>query len=166
MSHFVTWILTGCRILYGWQWCWWYRYVGDFMMVTDLRCWWQNHYVGDFFHYVGDFLNVLNRSSTSWIGHQHLKLVTNTFDLQNPVWTWSFNFTNKLRRNRDLFWNFLFLVYFLLTFQVQPVFLICKQHSNIVNNTVFLPFKKYRPTYKWTNRKLIFNKSQNQSKIG
>ena len=36
------------------------RYVGDFMMVTDLRCWWQNHYVGDFFHYVGDFLNVLN----------------------------------------------------------------------------------------------------------
>ena len=23
--------------------------VGDFMMVTDFRCWWQNHYVGDFF---------------------------------------------------------------------------------------------------------------------
>ena len=48
-----------------WQWCWWHRYVGDFMMVTDLRCWWQNHYVGDFFRYVGDFLNVLNRSPTS-----------------------------------------------------------------------------------------------------
>ena len=30
--------------------------VGDFMMVTDLRCWWQNQYVGDFFHYVSDFL--------------------------------------------------------------------------------------------------------------
>ena len=44
------------------------------MMVTDLRCWWQNHYVGDFFRYVGDFLNVLNWSSTSGIGHQHLKL--------------------------------------------------------------------------------------------
>ena len=29
--------------------------VGDFMTVTDLRCWWQNHYVGDFFRYVGDF---------------------------------------------------------------------------------------------------------------
>ena len=22
-----------------WQWCWWYYYVGDFMMATDLRCW-------------------------------------------------------------------------------------------------------------------------------
>ena len=24
------------------------RYVGDFMMVTVIRCWWQNDYVGDF----------------------------------------------------------------------------------------------------------------------
>ena len=44
--------------------------VGDnvmlvFMMVTDSRCWWQNHDVGDFFRYVGDFFNVLNRSPTS-----------------------------------------------------------------------------------------------------
>ena len=39
--------------------------VGDFMMATDLRCWRQNHYVGDFFRYVGDFLYVLNRSPTS-----------------------------------------------------------------------------------------------------
>ena len=45
--------------------------VGDFMMVTDFRCWWQNHYVGDFFHYLGDFLNVLNRSTTSQTCHQH-----------------------------------------------------------------------------------------------
>ena len=30
--------------------------VGDFMMVIDLRCWWHNHYVGDFFRYVGHFL--------------------------------------------------------------------------------------------------------------
>ena len=37
--------------------------------------------VGDFFRYVGDFLNVWNRSPPSWIGHQHLKLVTNTFGL-------------------------------------------------------------------------------------
>ena len=43
--------------------------VGDFIMVTDFRCSWQNHYVVDFFRYVGDFVNVLNRSSTSWIGH-------------------------------------------------------------------------------------------------
>ena len=68
----------------GWQWCWWHRYVGDIMMVTDFICWWQNHYVGDFFRYVGEFLNVFNRSSTSWIGRQHLKLVTNTFGLQHP----------------------------------------------------------------------------------
>ena len=54
------------------------------MMVTVFRCWWQNHYVGDFFPYVGDFLNVLNWSPTSWIGHQNLKLVTNTFGLQHP----------------------------------------------------------------------------------
>ena len=54
------------------------------MMTTDLRCWSQNHYVGDFFRYVYDFLNVLNRSPKSWIGHQHLKLVTNTFGRQHP----------------------------------------------------------------------------------
>ena len=46
--------------------------VGDFMMVTDFKCWWQNHYVGDFFRYVGDFLNVLNRSPTSSTCHQHI----------------------------------------------------------------------------------------------
>ena len=67
-----------------WQWCWWNCYVGDFMMVTDFRFWWQNHYVGDFFRYVGDFSNLSNRSPTSWISHQHLKLITNTFGLQHP----------------------------------------------------------------------------------
>ena len=41
------------------------------MMVTDLRCWWQNHCVGDSFRYVGDFLN-LNRSPTSQTCHQHI----------------------------------------------------------------------------------------------
>ena len=40
--------------------------VGDLvMLVTDFRCWCQNHYGGDFFCYVDDFLNVLNRSPTS-----------------------------------------------------------------------------------------------------
>ena len=64
--------------------------VGDIVMLVTLWWWlisdvgWQNHYVGDFFRYVGDFFNVSNRSPTSWIGHQHLKLVTNTFDLQHP----------------------------------------------------------------------------------
>ena len=40
-------------------------YVGDFMMVTDFRFQWQNHYVADFVRYVGDFLNVFNRSPAS-----------------------------------------------------------------------------------------------------
>ena len=39
--------------------------VSDFMMVTDSRCWWQNHYVGDFFRYVSDSSSLLNRSPTS-----------------------------------------------------------------------------------------------------
>ena len=60
----------------GWQWCWW-LYDGDWLEMLVTNSWWQNHYVGAFFRYVGDFLNVLNRSPTSWIGHQHLKLVTN-----------------------------------------------------------------------------------------
>jgi len=46
--------------------------IGDFMMVTDLRFWWQNHYVGDFFRYVGDFFSVFNRSPTSQTCHQHI----------------------------------------------------------------------------------------------
>ena len=57
--------------------CWW-------LMLTDFRCWWRNHYVGDFFCNVGDFLNVLNRSPTSWIGRKRLKLVINSFGLQHP----------------------------------------------------------------------------------
>ena len=46
--------------------------VGDFMMVTDLRCWWRNHFVGDFFRYVGDFFNISNRSPISQICHQDI----------------------------------------------------------------------------------------------
>ena len=42
------------------------------MMVTDLRCWQQKDYAGDFFRYVGDFLNVLIRSPTSQTCHQHI----------------------------------------------------------------------------------------------
>ena len=47
------------------------------MMVTDLRYWWQNHYVCDFFRYVDDFSMYL-------INHQHLKLGNNLFSLKNP----------------------------------------------------------------------------------
>ena len=49
--------------------------VGDIVMLVTLW-WWL---IWD----VGDFLYVLNRSSTFWIGHQHLKIVTNTFGLQH-----------------------------------------------------------------------------------
>ena len=31
------------------QWYWWQRYVGDFMMVTYLKSWRQNHFVDNFF---------------------------------------------------------------------------------------------------------------------
>ena len=61
--------------------------VGDIFMLVTLR-WWLISDVGGrnimFFRYVGDFLNVLNRSATTWIDHQHFKLVTNTFGLQHP----------------------------------------------------------------------------------
>ena len=43
-------------------------FFGALMKVTDLRCWSQNRYVGDFPMYL--------------IGHQHLKLITNKFRLQ------------------------------------------------------------------------------------
>ena len=104
-------------------------------------------------------------SSKLFASSELFEIATSSGIFQKPVRTWSFNLTNKLWRNRDLFWNFLFLVYSLLTFQVQPVFLICKQHSNMVNNTVFLPFKNFWPTYKWTNRKHNF-KSWNYNLTG
>ena len=55
-----------------WQWCWWQRYVGDFMMMTDLRRWWQNHNVGDFFN-VQNLSPILALLTTYryQIGHQH-----------------------------------------------------------------------------------------------
>ena len=52
-------------------------------MVTYFRCWWQNYFVGDFFRYVADYLSLLNWSSTSLIGQQHLKLVSNTLTVSN-----------------------------------------------------------------------------------
>ena len=66
----VVWSSKGTLTFPWWQWCWWHCHVGDFNMVTDLRCWWQNHYVGD--SLCGDFLNVLNRSPTSQTCHQHI----------------------------------------------------------------------------------------------
>ena len=61
-----------------WQWCWWNGYV-VYMIVTDLRCCWQNHYVGNFFSLCWWFckcikLTDLNLSPTNFfsnIRHQH-----------------------------------------------------------------------------------------------
>ena len=67
------------------------RVVGDIVMLVTLW-WWLISDVGCkiimfaiFFRYVDDFLNVLNWSPTFWIGHQHLKLVTKTFQTCHPT---------------------------------------------------------------------------------
>ena len=46
-------------------------------LMTDLRCWWQNHYVGDFFQCIKSVTNLHPN-------FLHLKLVTNTVCLQHP----------------------------------------------------------------------------------
>ena len=58
--------------------CWW-LYDGDLfkMLVAESLCWW-------FSQCIKSVTNILNQSLTSWIGHQHLKLVNNTFGLQHP----------------------------------------------------------------------------------
>jgi len=66
-----------------WQWCWWHLYVGDFMIVSDLRCWWQNHYVGPtiwrlfsifwwFPQCIKSVTNILNPSPTTQTCHQNI----------------------------------------------------------------------------------------------
>ena len=52
------------------------------MMVTDLRCWWQNHYVGDFFAMLVIFAMYL-------IGHQHSETVTNISKLSPTQLVWN-----------------------------------------------------------------------------
>ena len=76
--------------------------VGDIvMMVTDFRCWWQNHYVGDFVRYVGDFFNALNRSPTSQTCHHHIwspTSVTNidvTEQMTYLIVVWDFHLFHK-----------------------------------------------------------------------
>ena len=55
------------------------------MMVTDFRCWWQNHYVGDLFRYLRDFLNVFNRSPTSQTCHQDILSLTSVTNIDVTV---------------------------------------------------------------------------------
>ena len=49
------------------QRCWWHQYIGDIMLVTHSKYWWQNHYVGP---------SVKNPSSKSHRRHQNLIDVT------------------------------------------------------------------------------------------
>ena len=83
--------------------CWW-PYDGDWfqMLVAKSLCW--RH-----FPLCWWFFNGLNRSPTSWIGHQHLKLATNTFDLQHPSPTSMYPIKILECWNRIWFLQFLFL---------------------------------------------------------
>ena len=66
------------------------------MMVTDLRCWWQNHYVGDFFSLCWWFFqciksvtNIPDRPPTFQTCHQHIwspTSVTNIDVTQMSPW--------------------------------------------------------------------------------
>ena len=60
--------------------CWWLYDVDWFQMLMAKSLCWRLFSLCNI-TYVADFLNVFNRSPTPWIGHQHLKLVTNTFGL-------------------------------------------------------------------------------------
>ena len=57
------------------HWYCWQRYVSDFMLMTDKKCWWQTHHVGVFF-YFNDVLvyviNIWNRSLTRQSCHQRI----------------------------------------------------------------------------------------------
>ena len=65
---------------------------GPWVTVMLVTLWWwlssdvdgRIIILATFFRYGDDFLNVLNRSPTIWTAHQHLKIVTNKFGLQNP----------------------------------------------------------------------------------
>ena len=112
--------------------------VGNFLMVTDLRYWWQNHYVGDFF-------NIQNQSPSSQIGDQHFKLVTNKNCLLHPSPTKTVSIIRHQQRcNQILSWkNVTFRVIFRLrslceftTTSVQS-----SDRVFISNNFLFLIFK-------------------------
>ena len=57
--------------IWRWQWCWWHRYIGDLMMVTILRCWWQKSMLVTFF-----CMLVTSQSVTNIIICQNVMMVT------------------------------------------------------------------------------------------
>ena len=82
-----------------------YRYVGDLLMVTILRCLWQKKYVGDIFLHVGD----------NPIGHQHHNMPEcdvddryNMLETWNSTWRKLNNFFSSLNMRflaGDTVWN-------------------------------------------------------------
>ena len=68
-----------------------YSDVGDFIMATDLRCWWQSHYVGDFFIMlvillVKSVAIISNRLPTPQSRHQYI--LSSTSVTNNDVANW------------------------------------------------------------------------------
>ena len=63
IDAFVIWLLetTESRL----QWCWRQHYVDDFMLATDLRCWWQKHYVGEIALYHTCHQHILSPTSVT-----------------------------------------------------------------------------------------------------
>ena len=59
-----------------------YSDVGDFMILTDLRCWWQNHYVGNISLY-WRFFYVLNWWPTC---HQYISSHTSVIIIKSAIW--------------------------------------------------------------------------------
>ena len=89
-----------------WQWFWWHCYGGDFMMVTDFLCWWQNNYVCVFLCYVSEFLNILNRSPTSKTCHQRIWSLTSVTNIDVANIGFATPTSKRCHQDRDTVTNF------------------------------------------------------------
>ena len=58
--------------------------VGDIVMLATSLCWWLISDVGGKIIMLATFFVMLVTFSVYKIGHQHLKIITNTFGLQHP----------------------------------------------------------------------------------
>ena len=54
--------ITVILMIFQWQLCWWHRYVGDYMMVTDLRFWWRCFRYVDVFQWIKSVTIISNLS--------------------------------------------------------------------------------------------------------
>ena len=107
------------------------------MMLTDLRCWGQNHYVGDFFVMLLIFSMYL-------IGHQHPESVT-TISKLSPTHLVS-NIRHQHRCNLKLFCHS--STYFHVMFHTFPmntlakyIFVFCPQmRKHVMSSICFILF--------------------------